>query len=165
MEFVDTFWATMWGALAGAVAGAFAAWLFSLDLRRREAKDGDRTRLDAAVADVVRLLGEVGGSGEAFMFAVQLGNPAVPAPPPHLSRQQLLSATLAARMAAGEDEGPLLAVYELVTRKDEKTATRTAIDYEHAAHLLVRWRQGKISTTDAQEQIAIGSPPPARPER
>jgi hypothetical protein len=160
MEFVDTFWATMWGALAG----AFAAWLFSLDLRRREAKDGDRTRLDAAVADVVRLLGEVGGSGEAFMFAVQLGNPAVPAPPPHLSRQQLLSATLAARMAAGEDEGPLLAVYELVTRKDEKTANRAAIDYEHAAHLLVRWRRGKVSTTDAKEQIAIGSPPPARPE-
>lgn len=161
--FWDTFWATMWGALAGAVAGAFAAWLFSLDLRRRETEDSDRTRLDAAVADVVRLLGEVGGTGEAFMFALQLGNPAVSAPPPHLARQQLLSATLAARMAAGDDEGPLLAVYELVTRKDDRTANRVAIDYEHAAHLLVRWRQGKISTADARARVAAGSPPPARP--
>lgn len=164
MSFLDTFWATMWGALAGAVVGAFAAWLFALDLRRREARDGDRTRLDAAVADVVRLLGEVGGSGEAFMFAIQLGNPAVPAPPPHLARQQLLSATLAARMAAGDSEGPLLAVYELVTRKDDRTANRAAIDYEHAAHVLVQWRQGKVSTTDAQAQITAGSPPPIRPE-
>lgn len=162
--FWDTFWATMWGALAGAVAGAFAAWLFSLDLRRRETEDSDRTRLDAAVADVVRLLGEVGGTGEAFMFALQLGNPAVPAQPPHLARQQLLSATLAARMAAGDDEGPLLAVYELVTRKDDRTANRVAIDYEHAAHLLVQWRQGTISTADARARIAAGSPPPARPK-
>lgn len=162
--FWDTFWATVCGALAGAVVGAFAAWLFSLDLRRRQAKDGDRARLDAAVADVVRLLGEVGGTGEAFMFAIQLGNPAVPAPPPHLSRQQLLSATLAARMAAGDDEGPLLAVYELVTRKNDRTASRAAIDYEHAAHLLVRWRQGKVSTADAQSQIVAGSPPPTRSE-
>lgn len=162
--FWDTFWATMWGALAGAVVGAFAAWLFSLDLRRRETEDSDRTRLDAAVADVVTLLGEVGGTGEAFMFGLQLGNPAAPVPPPHLARQRLLSATLAARMAAGDDEGPLLAVYELVTRKDDRTANRVAVDYEHAAHLLVQWRQGKISTADARARIAAGSPPPARPE-
>lgn len=164
MTFGDTLLATLIGALVGAVVGAFAAWLFALDLRRRETEDSDRTRLDAAVADVVRLLGDVGGAGQAFMFAIQLGNPAVPAPPPHLARQQLLSATLAARMAAGDDEGPLLAVYELVTRKDDRTENRAAIDYEHAAHLLVQWRQGKVSTGDAQAQIAAGSPPPARPE-
>lgn len=164
MTFGDTLLATLVGALVGAVVGAFAAWLFSLDLRRREAEDSDRTRLDLAVADVVRLLGEVGGAGEAFMFAVQLGNPAVPAPPPHLARQQLLSATLAARMAAGDDEGPLLAVYGLVTRKGDRSENRAAIDYEHAAHLLVRWRQGKISPADAQARISAGSPPPAPPE-
>lgn len=164
MTFGDTLLATLIGALVGAVMGAFAAWLFSLDLRRRETKDSDRTRLDAAVADVVRLLGEVGGTGEAFMFAIQLGNPAVPAPPPHLARQQLLSATLAARMAAGDDEGPLRALYELVTRMDDRTATRIAVDYEHAAHLLVQWRQGEISTSDAQAQITTGSPSPTRPE-
>lgn len=163
MTFWDTFWATVWGALAGAVVGAFAAWLFSLDLRRRETRDSERTRLDAAVADVVRLLGEVGGAGQAFAFALQLGNAAVPAPPPHLARQQLLSATLAARLAASDGEGPLLAVYELVTRKDDSTANHAAIDYEHAAHLLVQWRQGKVSTADAQAQIAAGSPPPALP--
>lgn len=164
MSFVDTFWATVWGALAGAVAGAFSAWLFALDLRRREGKDGDRSRLDAAVADVVRLLGEVGSSGEAFAFSLHLGNPAVQTPPPHLSRQRLLSATLAARMAAGRDEAPLLAVYELVTRQDGKTANRTAIDYESAAHALVKWRQGKVSTAEAQQQIVAGSPPLAKPE-
>lgn len=164
MTFGDTLLATLIGALVGAVVGALAAWLFSLDLRRRANDDGDRTRLDAAVAEVVRLLGDVGGAGQAFVFALQLGNAAVPAPPPHLARQQLLSATLAARMAAGDDEGPLLAVYELVTRKDDRTANRAAIDYEHAAHLLVQWRQGKVSTADAQTRIAAGSPPPAPPE-
>ncbi|MEW1991215.1 hypothetical protein [Microbacterium sp. NPDC078849] len=50
MEFWDTFWATMWGALGGAVVGAAAAWLFSLDLRRREredrAQDREQERLD-----------------------------------------------------------------------------------------------------------------------
>jgi len=162
--FWDTFWATMWGALAGAVAGAFAAWLFSLDLRRRETEDSDRTRLDAAVADVVRLLGEVGGTGEAFMFALHPRETRRARAAPHLAPQQLLSATLAARMAAGDDEGPLLAVYELVTRKDDRTANRVAIDYEHAAHLLVQWRQGKISTADARARVAAGSPLPARPE-
>jgi hypothetical protein len=44
MEFWDTFWATMWGALGGAVIGAFAAWLFSLDLRRREREDRKQER-------------------------------------------------------------------------------------------------------------------------
>lgn len=165
MTFGDTLLATLIGALVGAAVGAFAAWLFALDLRRRETADGDRTRLDAAVADVVRLLGEVGGAGEAFMFALQLGNPAVSAPPPHLARQQLLSATLAARMAAGDDEGPLLAVYELVTRKDNGSANRAAIDYEYAARLLVQWRQGKISSEEAQSRISAGSPPPVRPEK
>lgn len=161
--FWDTFWATMWGALAGAVVGAFAAWLFSLDLRRREAEEADRSRLDAAVADVVRLLGEVGGAGRAFVFALQIGNAAVPAPPPHLARQQLLSATLAARMAARDDEGPLLAVYEIVTRKDDKTANRAAIDYEYAAHVLVQWRQGKVSANEAVAKITGGAPPPTEP--
>ena len=164
MTFGDTLLATLIGALVGALVGAFAAWLFSLDLRRRDTEDSDRTRLDAAVAEVVRLLGDVGGAGQAFVFALQLGNAAVPAPPPHLARQQLLSATLAARMAAGDDEGPLLAVYELVTRKDDRTPNRATIDYEHAAQLLVQWRQGKLSTADAQARIAAGSPPLARPE-
>ena len=98
------------------------------------------------------------------MFALQLGNPAVPASPPHLTRQQLLSAILVARMEAGDDDGPLLAVYELATRKDERMANRVTIDYEHAAHLLVQWRQHKISTADAQFRIAAGSPSPERPE-
>lgn len=164
MMFWDTFWATMWGALAGAVLGAFAAWLFSLDLRRREAEEGDRARLDAAVANVVRLLGEVGGAVQAFDFSLRLNNPAVPAPPPHLARQQLLSATLAARMAAGNDEGPLLAVYQLVTRQDDRTANRVAIDYEHAAHVLVQWRQGKLSADQAVTKVTTGSPPLPRPE-
>lgn len=44
MEFWDTFWATMWGALGGAVVAAFAAWLFSLDLRRREREDRKQER-------------------------------------------------------------------------------------------------------------------------
>lgn len=44
MDFWQTFWATMWGALAGAVVAAFAAWLFSLDLRRREREDRKQER-------------------------------------------------------------------------------------------------------------------------
>lgn len=44
MEFWDTFWATMWGALAGAIVAALAAWLFSLDLRRREREDRAQER-------------------------------------------------------------------------------------------------------------------------
>lgn len=39
MDFWETFWATVWGALGGAVVGALAAWLFALDLRRRERDD------------------------------------------------------------------------------------------------------------------------------
>lgn len=161
MTFGDTLLATLIGGLVGAVVGALAAWLFALDLRRRETKDSDRTRLDSAVAEVVRLLGDVGGAGQAFVLALQLGNTAAP---PHRARQQLLSATLAARMAAGDEEGPLLAVYELVTRKDDRTANRATIDYEHAAHVLVQWRQGIVSAVDAQARIVAGSPPPARPE-
>lgn len=34
----------MWGALGGAVVAAFAAWLFSLDLRRREREDRKQER-------------------------------------------------------------------------------------------------------------------------
>ncbi|TFB15443.1 hypothetical protein E3V93_01810 [Microbacterium sp. 3H14] len=44
MSFLDTFWATMWGALGGALVGAAAAWLFSLDLRRRDREDRARER-------------------------------------------------------------------------------------------------------------------------
>ncbi len=44
MGFWETLWATMWGALAGAVVGAFVAWLFSLDLRRREREDRAQER-------------------------------------------------------------------------------------------------------------------------
>lgn len=44
MDFWQTFWATMWGALGGAVVAAFAAWLFSLDLRRREHEDRKQER-------------------------------------------------------------------------------------------------------------------------
>lgn len=52
MEFWDTFWATMWGALGGAVIGAAAAWLFSLDLARRDREsrsreDAERREIDA----------------------------------------------------------------------------------------------------------------------
>lgn len=39
MTFGDTLLATLVGALAGALIGAFAAWLFSLDLRRRDRED------------------------------------------------------------------------------------------------------------------------------
>ena len=161
MTFWDTFWATMWGALAGAVVGGFVAWLFSLDLKRREEGEVARSRLDAAVSDVVRLLGEVGGAGQAFMFALQLRSAAISASPPHLARQQLLSATLTACMAAGEEEGPLRAVYGLVTREDSGSGDRTAADYEHAAHALVQWRQGKLSTQEAATTIEAGSAPVA----
>lgn len=44
MMFWETFWATMWGALGGAVVGALVAWLFSLDLRRREKEDRQQER-------------------------------------------------------------------------------------------------------------------------
>lgn len=44
MDFWQTFWATMWGALGGAVVAALAAWLFSLDLRRREREDRKQER-------------------------------------------------------------------------------------------------------------------------
>lgn len=44
MGFWDTFWATMWGALGGAIVGALTAWLFSLDLRRREREDRAQER-------------------------------------------------------------------------------------------------------------------------
>lgn len=42
--FWETFWATMWGALGGAVVGAVTAWLFSLDLRKREREDRQQER-------------------------------------------------------------------------------------------------------------------------
>lgn len=47
----------------GALADALVASLFSLDLLCRETMDSDWTRLDAAVADEVRSLGDVGGYG------------------------------------------------------------------------------------------------------
>lgn len=36
---MEAFWASLWGSLVGAVVGATAAWLFALDLRRRDGKD------------------------------------------------------------------------------------------------------------------------------
>ena len=164
MAFVDNLLPSLIGALVGAGTGAFAAWLFSLDLRRREREENEFARLDAAVAEVVMLLGEFGGVVQAFDFAMKLRNPAVPAPPPHLARQQLLSATLVARMAAGQDEGPLLAVYGLITRSDDRTINRLAIDYEHAAHTLVQWRQGKLSAKHAEASISAGYKPSSNPE-
>lgn len=117
-----------------------------------------------AVAGIVRLLRDVDEAGQAFVFALQLGNATVPAPPPHLARQQLLLATLAARMTAGDEEGPLLTVYELAARKGDRTANHAAIGYEHAAHLLVQWRQDKIPTADAPARITARSPPSAPTE-
>lgn len=156
MTFVDTLLAT----LIGALFAAFAAWLFALDLHRRTSKDSARARLDAAVADVVRLLGSVGGAGQAFIFAAQLNSPAIQAPPPHLARHQLLSATLAAQMAAGNEDGPLRALYELVARRGDQPDEHTGLNYTHAAYILVEWRQGKISVADAQMQIVAGAQTP-----
>lgn len=163
MTFQATVLATLIGACTGAIVGALAAWLFAFDLRRRERVDAGRTRLDAAVADVVRLLGEFSGAAQSFAFSVTLSNPAVPASPPHLPRQRLLSAVLAARMAAGDDEEPLIAVYDLVTRVDDRTPSTTAIHYEHAAHALVQWRQGKRSTSEAKGEIVRGRPTTSQP--
>ncbi len=44
MAFGGTLLASLIGALAGALVGAFAAWLFSLDLRRREREDRSQER-------------------------------------------------------------------------------------------------------------------------
>jgi hypothetical protein len=156
VTFGGAFLPTLIGALVGAVAGALAAWLFALDLRRREGDEAERTRLDAAVAEVVRLLGEFGGAIQAFGFSVRLGSPAVPSASPQVARQQLLSAVLVARMAAGVDEGPLLTTYELITRQDDKSPNRLGISYEHAAHTLVRWRQGHIDSVEASATIVGG---------
>lgn len=46
----------MWGALAGAFVGAFAAWLFALDLRRRESADSRRQRLQDEWDQLAELL-------------------------------------------------------------------------------------------------------------
>lgn len=159
MTFQATVLVTLIGACTGAIVGPLAAWLFAFDLRRRERAETSRARLDAAVADVVRLLGEFSGATQSFAFSVTFGNPAVPAPPPDLPRQRLLSAVLAARMAAGDDEGPLLAVYDLITRVDDRTTSTKAISYEHAAHMLVQWRQGSVSASEARAGIASGTPP------
>jgi len=97
----------VWGALVGAVVGAFVAWLVPLALQRRETNEGDRTRLNTAVADVVRLLGEADGAVEAFIVAIRLGNPRRAHSASHLAHQQLLSAILAARTAAGDHKGLL----------------------------------------------------------
>lgn len=43
---MDAFWASLWGSLAGAAAGATAAWLFALDLRRRERLDQASERVN-----------------------------------------------------------------------------------------------------------------------
>jgi hypothetical protein len=163
MTFWDTSWATMWGALAGALVGAAAAWLFALDLRRRERQETDRSRLDAAVAEVVRLLGEFGGAVQAFDFSLRVGSPGVVAGPPHVARQQLLSAIIVALMAAGDDGEPLHATLALVTAQDEKAANRRLMEFEHAAHMLVKWRRGQTNTADAANMID-GGPPPIPPE-
>lgn len=82
MAFWETFWATMWGAVAGAVIGALAAWIFALDLARRnretaqaddaarrEAQDAStyRTFINAMVGRVVEtfhtLVAEIDGAG------------------------------------------------------------------------------------------------------
>ncbi len=57
MEFWETFWATMWGALGGAVVGAAAAWVFSLDLRRRDAIAHSREAKEQATAQRTARMG------------------------------------------------------------------------------------------------------------
>ena len=152
MPFIETLLAT--------ICGAFFAWAFALDLGRRANKNADRARLDTAIADVVRLLGEYSGVAQAFEFATTLNSAAVPAAPPNLARQQLLSATLVARMAACKDEAPLLAVYEVLTTPTGESSNRLGTRYERIAHILVRWRQGELSTKDAEAQIIAGSAEP-----
>lgn len=64
MEFWDTFWATMWGALGGAVIGAAAAWVFALDLRRR---DRTERQLERDEEYGVRIRQEWSVLGSAFI--------------------------------------------------------------------------------------------------
>lgn len=59
MTSADTLLATLAGALVGAVVGALAAWLFALDLRRRERQRAYAGRLDAAVVRIVEAINEV----------------------------------------------------------------------------------------------------------
>lgn len=69
MTFGDTLLAALVGALVGGVVGASARGYFALDLRRRESHQAQGVRLDAAVAEVVRLLGEYRGAVQAIYLS------------------------------------------------------------------------------------------------
>lgn len=157
MTFADTLLATLIGALVGAVVGAFASWMFALDLKRRAAVEAQHARLDKAVAAVIRLLGDLDGSAQAFAFSAAYRSPVVPASLPHLPRQQLLSAILVARMASGDEEGPLLAVYEFVAQPHDERSGRRDVDHKNFARVLMEWRRGMISAKDATSQITASS--------
>ncbi len=155
VDFMGTLVASLVGALAGAVVGAFAAWLFALNLRNREATQAKRDRLDSAVADVIRLLGTYGGAYEAFLLASTLRNPSVTAPPPHLVIDELLSATRVAIMAAVGEDGPLWAVIALLTtsKGDGRNYEQRVVQYHEAAHILLLWRTGEKNARDAEAAI------------
>lgn len=152
-----TFGATVLATLIGAFVGAFAAWLFALDLSRRAAADAYRSRLDLAVAAVVTSLEEFNGAVKAFNFAIRHGNSAITAPPPHLARHQLLSALFVARIAAGDDDGPFVAIYNHVSSTEVEPSYRSSVDHDFIGLVLVRWCRGAITTKDATSQITTGS--------
>lgn len=163
MEFFDTFWATMWGALAGAVVGAFSAWLFSLDLRKRELEAARQRDFDASVAAVVQAFGGLSAAVQAFSFAF-LPNAAVSVEPPNVARAHLLGAIQVAMMTARDDEyAPLEAAYKVATSIKEGDGNRRGLELDNAARALMLWKRGKLTTEEAVVQVEFlpQVPPPS----
>lgn len=150
----------MWGALAGAGFGAFAAWLFSLNLRRRQEKyeaavresDLDRAHkqeLDAAVAQVVQLFGEYSAAAQAFMFAFA-PNAKLSVETPHAAGARLLASIRVAQMTAtAEEQAPLEAAFRVATNREQETSNERDLSMSNAADMLALWRRGKLSANDA----------------
>ncbi|MBP2420726.1 hypothetical protein [Microbacterium imperiale] len=164
VDFWSTFWATMWGALAGAGFGALAAWLFSLNLRRRQEtyeaavrkSDLDRAHkqeLDTAVAKVVQLFGEYSAAAQAFKFAFA-PNAKLSVETPHAAGARLLASIRVAQMtAAPEEQAPLEAAFAVATNREQETSNERDLSLSNAADMLALWRRGKLSTDDAATAV------------
>lgn len=154
MDFWSTFWATMWGALAGAVVAALSAWLFALDLRRRDRRDAYRDGMDAATATIITALGEYNAAARAEarnLAADRLG-----------SRARLFAAIRVALIrASDDDDAPFKATLDLVSSSrygdgsEERAAALT-----HASRRLTEWRQGDLTPHEAELRIRAEIPLP-----
>ncbi|WP_439902280.1 YtxH domain-containing protein [Microbacterium azadirachtae] len=158
MTFTDTLVATLVGALVGAVVGALAAWLFALDLRRRERGHAYADRLDSAVVRIVEAVNQVAGAPEDRATAKRRRKAGYA----HDIERVLFAVSVAEILANSNDVRVIRALQTRILEwgqvrdngymviDDEQVFVRSAMD---TVRDLGRWRRREIDAMEAWQRL------------